>query len=147
MSAATAIGTVFYALYLFIYEPIAAETALLAQKISAQQQTFQHLKKINAEVLVMRKNNPTEMVGKDQRSLIELIDASSKQLEISQATKRMIPDGANKVSLWLEAIAFDKLIHWLALLEQDHAVVIFQVNVNQVQKQPGSVNAKLVVGN
>lgn len=147
MSVTTAIGTVFYVLYLLIYEPIAAEKTLLAQKISAQQQTFRHLKKISEDVLAIRKNYPATLTDKDQRSLIEVIDASSKQLEIAQATKRMIPDGANKVTLWLEGIAFDKLIHWLALLEQDHAVVIFQVSVNQVQKQPGSVNAKLVLGN
>lgn len=147
LSVATIIGVVIYVLYLLVYKPIAEENSLLKQKIYAQQQAYQHLKTVNAEVLALRKHDTDVIANIDAQSLMQVIGISSKQLEISQATKRMIPDGANKVTLWLEDIAFDKLIHWLAILEQKHAVSIIQSNINQDNKMLGIVDAKLVLGN
>ncbi len=145
LSAGTIAGIVFYSLYLFIYEPIASEKILLEQKINVQQQTYQQLKKISAEVNALRINNPNPIGDNDAQSVMAVIDASSKQLEISQATKRIIPDGTDKVTLWLENIAFDKLILWLAVLETKHAIKVDQIGVNNEQTKSGVVNAKLLL--
>jgi general secretion pathway protein M len=75
-----------------------------------------------------------------------VVDASSQQLEVKPAIKRMIPDGADKVTLWLENIAFDKLTDWLAVLETKHAITVSQVSINREQTQVGTVSAKLLLG-
>jgi general secretion pathway protein M len=147
LSVGTLVGTVFYGLYLLIYEPLSAEKILLAQKIYAQQQTYQQLKKINAEVQTLRKDNPHSIDSNDAQSIMAVIDASGKQLEIFHATKRMIPDGANKITLWLENIAFDKLTLWLAVLESKHAIRVDQVSIVREQTKSGVVNVKLLLAN
>ena len=146
LSVGTVVGTVFYGLYLLIYEPLSAEKILLAQKIYAQQ-TYQQLKKINAEVNALRKDNPNSIASNDAQSLMAVIDASGKELEIFHATKRMIPDGANKITLWLENIAFDKLTLWLAVLESKHAIRVDQVSIVREQTKSGVVNVKLLLAN
>jgi general secretion pathway protein M len=147
LSVGTLVGTMFYGFYLLIYEPLSAEKILLEQKIYAQQQIYRQLKKINAEANDLRKNNPTPFGTNATQSLMAAIDASGKQLEISHGIKRMTPDGANKVTLWLENIAFDKLILWLAVLESKHAIKVDQVSIVREQTKSGLVNVKLLLAN
>ena len=144
LSVGTFFIVVLYGLYLLIVKPINEENALLQQKISAQRQTYQQLKKISAEVAALRTNDTDDALARDAQSLMTVIDASSKQLEISEATKRTIPDGTDKVTLWLEDIAFDKLIYWLAVLETNHGIKVDQINIQSEQKT-GAVNAKLTL--
>lgn len=137
-----------YGFYLLVYAPIAAEKNGLDQKINAQQQTYYHLKKIRAEVDLLRKNlqsNPANTP--DNQSLMSVIDTSSSQLEVKEAVKRVVPEDTDKATVWVENIAFDKLIDWLALMETRHAVRISQINVNKDPKQTGFVSAKLLVSN
>jgi general secretion pathway protein M len=145
LSAGTVVGIVFYGFYLLIYAPIAAEKLLLAQKINVQQLAFQQLKKISAEAVALRKNNPDTVGNKNAQSLMAVIDSSSKQLEVKPAIKRMMPDGIAKVTLWLEGIAFDQLIYWLSVLETKHAITVDQIGISREQTKNGSVNAKLLL--
>jgi len=143
LSAGTIAGIVFYCFYLIIYKPIASENILLEQKINAQHQTYQQLKIISAEVNVLRTNNSIPIGDDGTQSVMAVIDTSSKQFEISQATKRIIPEGTNKVTLWLENIAFNKLILWLAELETKHSIKVDQTSVINQKTKSGMVNAKL----
>ncbi len=145
LSAGGVIVILFYGLYLLIYAPVAAEKILLEQKINAQQQAYQHIKKISAEVVELRKNRQATVNSMDAQSLMAVVDASSNQLEIKPAVKRIIPDGTDKVTLWLEKIAFDKLTYWLAVLETKHAITVNQISINREQSNTGTVNAKLLL--
>jgi general secretion pathway protein M len=145
LSAGTIAGIVFYSLYLLIYEPMASEKIFLEQKINVLHQTHQQLKMISEEVNVLRTSHSNPIVDSNAQSVMAVIDATSKQLEISQATKRIIPDGADSVTLWLENIAFDKLILWLAVLETKHAIRIDQISIENQKTKSGIVNAKLLL--
>jgi general secretion pathway protein M len=145
LSAGGVIAILFYGLYLLIYAPVAAEKNLLEQKINAQQQAYQHIKKISAEVAGLRKNRQNTVNNPDVQSLMAVVDVSSNQLEIKPAIKRVIPDGADKVTLWLEKIAFDKLAYWLAVLETKQAIKITQISISREQTDTGTVNAKLLL--
>lgn len=147
LSAGGVVVIVFYGLYLLIYAPIAADKIQLEQKINVQQQAYQHIKKISAEVAALRKNTQDTPNSVDVQSLMAVVDTSSNQLEVKPAIKRMIPDGADKVTLWLENIAFDKLTYWLAVLETKHAITVNQISINREQTNMGTVNAKLLLSN
>jgi len=147
LSAGSVVVIVFYGLYLLIVAPIAEEKILLEQKINAQQQAYQHIKKISTEVAALRKNKPDTVDSVDEQSLMAVVDTSSNQLEVKPAIKRMIPDGADKVTLWLENIAFDKLTYWLAVLETKHAITVNQISINREQTNMGTVNVKLLLSN
>ncbi|RMF13734.1 MAG: type II secretion system protein M [Gammaproteobacteria bacterium] len=55
--------------------------------------------------------------------------------------KRFEPRGDNRLNVWLEAIAFDKVVLWLADLTQA-GVDVRQITVDQAG-QPGQVNVRL----
>jgi len=147
LSVGVVVFIVFCGLYQLVIAPIAAEKILLEQKINAQQQSYQTIKKISVEVAGLRKNQQDTVKSEEGQSLMAAIDASSNQLEIKPAIKRMIPDGADKVTLWLENIAFDKLTNWLAVLETKHAITVDQISVNREQTNKGAVTAKLLLSN
>ena len=147
LSVGVVVFIVFYGLYQLIIAPIAAEKILLEQKINAQQQSYQTIKKISVEVAGLRKNQQDTVKSEEGQSLMAVIDTSGTQLEIKPAIKRMIPDGADKVTLWLENIAFDKLTNWLAVLETKHAIKVDQISVNREQTNKGTVTAKLLLSN
>ena len=146
LSAGVIVFIVFYALYQLIIAPIAAEKILLEQKINAQQKIYHAIKKTSLEVATLRKNQQDTVVDSvDGQSIMTIIDASSNELDIKPAIKRMIPEGADKVTLWLENIAFDKLTLWLAMLETKHAITVDQISINREQTNKGTVTAKLLL--
>jgi len=147
LSVGVVVFIVFYGLYQLIIAPIAAETILLDQKINAQQQVYQAIKKTSVEVAGLRKKQQNIVKSVDGHSLMAVLDASSNELEIKPAIKRMIPEGDDKVTLWLENIAFDKLTNWLAVLETKHAITVDQISINREQTNKGAVTAKLLLSN
>lgn len=147
LSVGVVVFIVFYGLYQLIIAPIAAETILLDQKINVQQQVYQAIKKTSVEVAGLRKKQQNIVKSVDGHSLMAVLDASSNELEIKPAIKRMIPEGDDKVTLWLENIAFDKLTNWLAVLETKHAITVDQISINREQTNKGAVTAKLLLSN
>jgi general secretion pathway protein M len=145
MAVGGVLVVLFYGLYLVVYAPIAAEKALLEQKINAQQLAYQQIQKISLEVAALRQNKPASEIVTDDQSVMTVIDASSNQMEVKPGIKRMIPEGADKVTLWLENIAFDKLINWLAILETKHAITVEQISINRQQANKAVVNAKILL--
>ncbi len=146
LSIGVIVFIIFYALYQLVIAPIAAEKILLEQKMNAQQRIYQAIKKTSLEVAELRKNQQDTAVDSvDGQSIMTVIDASSHELDIKSAIKRMIPEGADKVTLWLENIAFDKLTLWLAVLETKHSITVEQISISREQTNKGTVTAKLLL--
>lgn len=146
LSIGVIVFIIFYALYQLVIAPIAAEKILLEQKMNAQQRIYQAIKKTSLEVAELRKNQQdTSVDSVDGQSIMTVIDASSHELDIKSAIKRMIPEGADKVTLWLENIAFDKLTLWLAVLETKHSITVEQISISREQTNKGTVTAKLLL--
>lgn len=147
LSVATLIIIVFYALYLLIVAPIATDKVLLEQKIKAQQQAFQYLKKISVEVTELRKNQQSSPLEQEGQSLMSVVDASSVQLQIKPAIKRVIPEGVDNVTVWLENANFDQLSVWLVALETKHGITVSQISITREPVNKGQVSAKIVLSN
>ena len=139
------VAIVSYGLYGLIYTPIAEEKIVLSQKIIAQQQALLQIKKISVEVAALRLNKLETVINEDQPSLMAVVDTSSAEMDIKPAIKRMIPDGADKATLWLEKISFDKLTDWLSVLETKQGITVEQISINREQGNDGRVNAKLLI--
>jgi general secretion pathway protein M len=147
LSVATLIIIVFYALYLLIVAPIATDKVLLEQKIKAQQQAFQYLKKISVEVTELRKSQQSSPLEQEGQSLMSVVDASSAQLQIKPAIKRVIPEGVDNVTVWLENANFDQLSVWLVALETKHGIKVSQISITREPVNKGQVSAKIVLSN
>lgn len=140
---------VLYGGYLVFYQPLERDNQLLQQKLESQRAAYQHLQQISKEVAAIRQQGGGMESSPDAsvppQSPVAVIDNSSQQLNIKPAIKRLLPEGNDKVTLWLENIAFDKLIYWLAILETKHRLQVLQIDVER-QGGEGLVNAKVMLG-
>lgn len=148
LSVGGAVVVLLYGGYLLFYQPLAAESLLLQQKIQSQRQAYRHLQQVGSEVAALRGQGAAAVRSPEleSQSPMAAIDSSSQQMEIKPAIKRLQPEGADKVTLWLENIAFDKLIVWLAVLEDKHRLAVIQIDVDRQAASDGLVNAKVLVG-
>lgn len=146
-SAGGAIVVLLYGSYELFYVPLAVDNLSLRQKIESQRQNYQYMQQISRDVsgLRQRGDSSESSVEPEGQSLLSLIDHSSQQLKLKPTIKRLLPEGADKVTLWLEDVAFDKLIYWLAVLESKHRLSVIQIDVEQTADL-GLVKAKILLG-
>lgn len=133
-------------LYAFTYIPITEEQQGLKTAIAAQQQLKVYLQGIAAEASALQLNaaEVTEMTDTAQ-SLIGIIDTGSEQAGIKPAIKRLIPEGQDKVTLWLEQCDSDKLLAWLVMLDKEQAITVQQIAVSREQANAGLVSGKVLL--
>lgn len=147
LSAGTVLVIVFYSFYLLIYVPIANEEILFDQKIAGQKLAYQYLKQISTEVGELKKNQVEVVKNQEGQSLINVIDSTSIQLQIKPTSKRIVPDDANKVTLWLENTTFDQFIDWLIELESKYGTTVTQLKITSDQLKTGRVNIRVQLSN
>ena len=145
LSVVSVVVIILYSSYLLIFEPITADGLVLEQKIKAQQQAYQYLKKISVEVAELRKNQPGTIESQAGQSLMAIIDASSIQMAIKPTITRVVPDGTDKVTLWLENSLFDQFIDWVAVLETKHGITVNEMTIALDQANSGRVTVKVLL--
>jgi general secretion pathway protein M len=132
-------------LYAFTYRPLIDARQPVNSAIEAQQQLKTYLQSINAEVAELQATVGATPEVENLQSPISIIDVSSEEAGIKPAIKRLIPEGRDKVTLWLEKCEFDKLINWLARLDKDHAITVRQINIRREQGGAGIVSGKILL--
>ncbi len=133
-------------LYAFAYMPIVDEQQRLNTAIAAQQQLHGYLQGIAAEAAALRSQTPkAPAIAETSQSLIGIIDGGSEQAGIKSAVKRLIPEGSDKVTLWLEQCDSDKLMAWLALLDKEHAIAVQQIALSREPGEAGLVSGKVLL--
>jgi type II secretory pathway component PulM len=122
-----------------------ADNIVLEQKIKAQQQAYQYLNNISTEVERLRNQQPKMDNDGQGQSLMAIIDASSAEKDMKSCIKRMIPDEADTVTLWLENCSFDRFIEWIAILEAEHSITVNQISVEAEQVNKDKVSSKVML--
>lgn len=145
LSVLATVLVLFYSVYLFVVAPILADNLVLEQKIKAQQQAYQYLNNISTEVERLRNQQPKMDDNLQGQSLMAIIDASSSEKDMKSCIKRMIPDEADTVSLWLENCSFDRFIEWVAVLEAEHSITVNQISVEAEQVNKDKVSIKVML--
>ena len=145
LSVLAMVVVLFYGVYLFVVAPILADNIVLEQKIKAQQQAYQYLNTISTEVERLRSQQPKMDDNLQGQSLMAIIDASSLEKDMKSCIKRMIPDEANTVTLWLENCSFDRFIEWIAVLEAEHGITVNQISVEAEQVNKDKVSSKVIL--
>jgi len=145
LSVAVSVVVLFYSAYLLVFAPILADKIVLEQKIKAQQHILQYLSNISAEVTELRNQQPETDNSQEGQSLMVMIDTSSAEMDIKPSIKRMVPDDADKVTLWLEDCAFDQFIDWMAALETKHGITVNQLAVTVDQANKDKVSIKVML--
>ena len=122
---------------------------LLQQKqiVAERAATLQWMQQAGAEVEQWNASQvghlKIEQDGAD--SILSLVDQTARNQGLGDALKQVEPEGTERVRLSFDKVSFDKFMAWLALLDQENNVHVYQLTV-QGEGTPGYVQARIVLG-
>ena len=128
-------------IYAAAWSPLTSSVDHLEQSVTEQQALKQWMQQSAAEVNRLRHAGSG---GGNHRSLLAVVDQTSKQSKVAPAVKRIEPDGQTLVRVTLEKAAFDDLVAWLGSLQRDFAVSVADVSIDR-QADSGLVNVHLTL--
>jgi general secretion pathway protein M len=127
--------------YAVAWGPLASSVSRLQQSVEEQQVLKQWMQESAAEVNRLR---GVAGASDDHRSLLAVVDQTSKQSQLGPAVKRIEPDGQDLVRVSLEQASFDDMVTWLGNLQRNFGVSIADVSIDR-QADSGRVNARLTL--
>jgi len=127
--------------YAVAWGPLASSVSRLQQSVEEQQALKQWMQQSAAEVNQLR---GAAGATDDHRSLLAVVDQTSKQSQLGPAVKRIEPDGQELVRVSLEQASFDDMVTWLGSLQRSYGVSVADVSLDR-QAESGRVNARITL--
>ena len=142
--AAGAAALVILALYGLVWQPLSGGLGRLRTEVRAQTGTLQWMEGAAGEVQRLRSADRSEQGRLGGHSLLAAVDQSAQAAGLSDALKRVEPEGSDRVRVWMDDAAFDQLVGWLGTLQDKYGV---QSTIISVQRQdaPGRVNVRMTL--
>jgi general secretion pathway protein M len=138
--AATAASVLFLA-YSLWWQPLDRDLHRLRATVAQQRATLHWMQRAAAEVQRLRAAGVTISSNARRRPLLSIADGSARSSGLHQSVSRLEPRGNNRVRIWLERAPFDRLVAWLAALQQHDGVVVDSASLRRAGA--GLVNATL----
>ena len=142
MVSLAAVVVVLALLYAAAWSPLSSSVAHLQQSVEDRQSLNQWMKRSAAEVNQLRQGAAAGAAG--HRSLLAVVDQTSKQSQLGPAVKRIEPDGQELVRVSLEQASFDEMVNWLGGLQHNFGVSVADVSIDR-QSDSGRVNVRLTL--
>lgn len=130
-------------LYALVWAPLQGSRARLAEQADLQRETLLWMQQTAAEIRQLSGRGSGRQPATGQ-SLLGVVDQTARAQRLAEAVKRVQPDGANSVRVWLEDASFDDLMRWLGTLEQRHGIAVDALNVERSETR-GRVTARLTL--
>ncbi len=132
--------------YAAVWQPLQARLQHVEDRLERQQADILWMQQSAQEIKVLRGSPPTDqpVTATPGQSLLGLIDSTARTGALAGTVRRIQPEGQNTVRAWLENVPFDDLLHWLALLQQQHGVRISGVVIDR-QNEAGLVSARIAL--
>ncbi len=141
MVSLAAVVVVLALLYAAAWSPLSSSVTRLQQSVEDRQSLKQWMQRSAAEVTQLRHG---ATAGADHRSLLAVVDQTSKQSQLAPAVKRIEPDGQELVRVSLEQASFDEMVNWLGGLQHNFGVSVADVSIDR-QSDSGRVNVRLTL--
>ena len=129
---------VFALLWAYVWKPVADWRELEQNRQQNAQQTLDWLN-ANKDAAVSAANTKVTS-GQGARALIPIINRAAKAQQL--ALNSLAPDSNGVVGVVLQGQSFNKIISWIAQLEENNNVFVQRANFDQ-QGTTGYVNAQL----
>lgn len=129
--------------YAGIWAPLSNRVAELSQRVERNRTLVDWLHEIGPRAAALRASAGTAPKTRDRtRSLLTIVDRTSKQAGLDKAVKRIQPEGDTRVRVWLDHADFDATVGWLFELEQHYDVHTESARISAEDKG-GGVSARL----
>jgi len=130
-------------LYFVMWQPFVKKIHRLEKSTLEQQKLVTWMKARAIEVKQVRQANGPVVNIPTGRSLLGVIDKTTKARKLDTAVKRVKPEGDNKARVWLESADFNSIIRWVEELQTRQGVKVVNAVVDRT-KEPGKVDARII---
>ncbi len=132
--------------YAALWKPFSNKVEKLEHSVQEQRALQQWINTASAEAQRLRatKNTNSTMQNTAGQSLLSLVDQAAKQDRLGTALKRIEPEGATKVRVWIEQAPFDDVVLWMGNLKNAYGVQVTNVSIDR-QDTSALVNARITV--
>ena len=138
--AVAAVVVLITLLYLLIWEPLVKAHTGRAESLDAARALAARIE--TAAVLSQRGATGG---GVDRvTSLLAAVDQTSRSPVLGKAPSRLQPEGDREVKVWIEDVAFDNLLRWLAELETRYGIGASSAEIERGAAS-GTVSARLTL--
>ncbi|MCQ8103510.1 type II secretion system protein M [Methylomonas sp. SURF-2] len=132
------------AVYGGLYEPMREENRRLRQQLQVRQQVRQHLREVAQRAAQLRGSGEYSAVSPMEPAAA--IAGSSRQLDLESYIGKRQAAAEEGIELELQAIPFDKLVYWLAVMRQQHGVVVAKLDMRRHAADSPLLDGTLTLG-
>lgn len=130
--------------WLVVWEPIAEARAELRKEVATLSAELAWMEQVANQV--RRRSAQTAgpgAAGATGGSVLTLVEVAANASGMKADIERVQPEGEG-ARLWFDQVGFDRLISWLAQLEQRHGLKVSQLAVD-AREEAGMVSARVLV--
>ncbi len=126
--------------YLYVWEPKMNQLQNLRDvKVPYSEQTLAWVK----QALERAKNQPAGEVEKIiEGPLLTVIEQTAEQAGVRASIRRIQPNQARAVKIWMEEVSFDNWLRWLDMLRQQN---VFVDRASIARSSPGLVTIRVTL--
>jgi general secretion pathway protein M len=144
MLAAGGVLLVLLLLYVLVLAPFRSGYHALQESVTEQRATVVWMQENAQTIQRLGSSGGVATEGLGGRSLLAVTDSTARAGGLGPALKRVEPEGANSVRVWLDGAPFDVLIKWLGTLGTQHGVDAVSATLER-SEAAGLVNARLTL--
>ncbi len=140
------IGGVFLILVLLygaLIHPFYAGLARLHRTAAEQHSLLHWMRGAAREIQSLRGSGPAATPASGG-SILSVVDQAARREHLEGAVKRLEPDNAGGVRVWLKQAPFDQIVRWLGALQRDAGLRIESISL-EATGVPGKVNGRAVL--
>lgn len=133
-------------IYTVLWAPFSNKVEKLEHTVQEQRALQLWINTASAEAQRLRATKSTHSTAQNiaGQSLLSVVDQAAKQDRLGSALKRIEPEGATKVRVWLEQAPFDDVVLWMGNLQNTYGVRVTNVSIDR-QGTSALVNARITV--
>ncbi|MGD2117155.1 MAG: type II secretion system protein GspM [Chromatiales bacterium] len=129
--------------YLLVFEPLNHVLQEQRLRVESRNENLSNFRELVREYQSL--DGKAENKHADEnRSLISIIDQSSKSSLISQSIKRLTPEGEERVRVHFEEAEFNRVINWLIMNYEQNGVRAESLSLRETE-MPGVVSGVVVM--
>lgn len=121
--------------------PLYTAAAKSAARVEQKRADLSWMRGVVAELRAAGPAGPSASSG---QSLVVIIDQTARQAGLERSLSGSQPSGTGGIRVRLEAAPFDTVVAWIALLQQQHAILVESATMDH-GAAPGVVNASIVL--
>lgn len=133
-------------IYTVLWAPFSNKVEKLEHTVQEQRALQLWINTASAEAQRLRATKSTHSTAQNiaGQSLLSVVDQAAKQDRLGSALKRIEPEGAAKVRVWIEQAPFDDVVLWMGNLQNTYGVRVTNVSIDR-QGTSALVNARITV--